>query len=215
MYVNPVHMIMEVPRTCYAFCPTCDEDALHDVLKGKLGTKGDITLSATLKCTTCGHIQQKVIHEGKDVTIPLIISQGETSKRTSISLNPDEPIHRDDELLTEDGCIKVTALEVDMRRSYEALPRDISTIWAKAFDLVNVKLSIVTSKITRSDQMSAPPSKVFTPGDEVQVCGRKAVITKIKTPRGMVEKGDVEARDVIRIYTRPPKAQRRWRKPRY
>lgn len=192
---------MSVPNVIYLDCPSCEEHAVHEVLKGKLGKKQE-TLEATVKCQECGHTYSTVVREPEVINVPIIVSALGSSKKEQIDLEAGEMISINDELFLGETHLLVTALECDGRRVEHCAVENIDTIWAKKFDKVVVKISINKHTRTIPTQIEAMPDEEFYVGDLMTVGKENVVIHNIKSKEGVVRRGGVPARDIVRIYTK-------------
>ncbi|MCX6650106.1 MAG: HVO_0476 family zinc finger protein [Methanomassiliicoccales archaeon] len=192
---------MSVPNAIYAECPDCGEETLHEVLKGRLGKDGD-TLEGTLKCQECGRVHTAVVREAKTVKVPVIVSDQGQSRKAELELPEDDELRVEDELVLEDLPIIISSLEKGDARVNKALVKDITTIWAKRFDKVHVKISINDVHKTIPTEVIALPEEEFFIGDLMNVNRYEVVITQIKTKDATVRRGSVMAMDIVRIYAR-------------
>jgi uncharacterized Zn finger protein len=191
---------MEAPGSLYFQCPECDDYTLHHIIKAKFSTKKKTTLSGTAQCTVCEFVHHVEYKEGSDIEINLIISTGNSSERTKITLPADEELELGMELLHEDSSIMITKLERDERRFRSAKVKHIGTIWAKRFNSLPIKISISHGPRTYSRKVFAAPDEEFEIGDMIRFDEYNAVIKKIKDTSGMVNTGFVKGRDIIRVY---------------
>lgn len=192
---------MTVPNALYLDCPNCGEHAVHEVLKGKISKKQD-SMEATVKCQECGHTYSTVVREPEMLKIPIIVSELGTSKKEEIELEAGELLSLNDELYLGDTHLLVTGLECDGRRMDKCDTKDVSTIWAKKFDKVIVKVSINRHTKTIPTQIEAMPDEEFFVGDLMTVGKEQVVIHSIKSKESNVRRGGVPARDIVRIYTK-------------
>ena len=77
---------------------------------------------------------------------------------------------------------------------------DIKTLWLQRYDKVKVKFSINRKDVTVSRSIYASPDEEFYVGDSLQIDRDYVVIHRIKTEYGIVRKGGVQARDIVRVY---------------
>jgi uncharacterized Zn finger protein len=192
---------MSIPNAIYVECPDCGEETLHEVLKGRLGKDGD-TLEGTLRCQECGRVHTAVVREAKTIKVPVIVSDQGESRKAELELPEDEIIMLEDELLLEELPIIVSSLEKNGGRVKKALVKDITTIWAKRFDRVHVKISINDVHKTIPTEIVVLPEEEFFIGDLMTVGRHNVVITQIKTKDVMARRGSVLARDIVRIYAK-------------
>ncbi len=192
---------MTVPNALYLDCPSCNEHAVHEVLKGKLSKKQD-SMEATVKCQECGHTYSTVVREPEMLKIPIIVSELGNSKKEEIELEAGELLSLGDELYLGETHLLVTGLECDGRRVEKCDTKNVATIWAKKFDKVVVKISINKHTRTIATQMDAMPDEEFFVGDMMTVGKEKVVIHNIRSTEGTVRRGSVLARDIVRIYTK-------------
>lgn len=192
---------MTIPNALYLDCPSCGENAVHEVLRGKMGKKQD-TLEATVKCQECGHTYTTVVREPESIKIPIIVSDRSESHKEEIELMEDEILSVGDEIFLGESQLLVTAIESKGKRVENREPADIDTIWAKKFDRVIVKISINKHTQTIPAELEALPDEEFYVGDLMTIGTEKVAIHSIKTESGTVRRGSVEARNIVRIYAK-------------
>ena len=190
-----------VPNAIYVECPDCGEETLHEVLKGRLGKDGS-TLEATLRCQECGRVHPAVVREGRTIRVPVIVSDRKESRRAEVELPEDEELQVEDELQLDDLPIIISSLEREGARVSRALAKDVTTIWAKRFDKVHVRVSINDVHKTIPAEVDALPEEEFFIGDLMTIGRYDVVITQIKTRDAMARRGAVMARDIVRIYAK-------------
>ncbi len=193
---------MTVPNALYLDCPHCGERTLHEVLRGRMGTKG--VLEATVRCQECEHVHSTVVREQQPKEISIIISDHDVSERRTLELVPQETVAVDEEIFVDDVHVRITAIEVDQnRRVQKASVEDITTLWARRFDRLKVKVSINSVHRTFARTIEATPDEEFYIGDVIEVGQDEAAIHSIKVKRRMIRnRGSAEARDIIRIYAK-------------
>jgi len=191
---------MQPPSSLYLECPECGKETLHQVLKAKVGEKGNITLDGTFQCTECEKVHKALLQVEKPVEVPVILSWQGESKKTRIELGADEPVSVDEELVVDDVPCMVTAVEVDGRRVDTAQAKNVDTIWTKRFDKVKISFSINKGRQTIAKSEMVPPHEEFYVGDLVDFGRDKAVIHAIKAGGRMLHRGGAEARDIVRVY---------------
>lgn len=201
----------EPPSAVYVACPTCDDEELHTVLKGEVGTRGDYTLDATVRCRTCDHIHHVTLREPGDREVPIIVSRGDESTRTRIPLPRDEHVETGDKLVVDGRQVLVTAVESqDGRRPPTAPVEDIQTLWAKDHESVTLKFSINRVQRTEPREMDVRPEMEVAVGDEMDLGGQRYRVHAIKVEGKMLrdEGKSAPAEDIVRVYARPPRRER-------
>ena len=192
---------MSAPGSIYIECPVCGEETLHRVIKGRVSEKnGAISFEGVVKCSVCGSVHNASIKEDKKVKVRAIISDGEESKKTFIELYPNDRVMVDDEFMIEGTRVRIRAIETGERRVESAPVHEIKTLWLKRYDKVKVKFSINKKDITVSKSILASPDEEFYIGDSLKIDRDYIVIHRIKAEWGMVRKGGVQARDIVRVY---------------
>jgi uncharacterized Zn finger protein len=191
---------MEVPSALYLGCPSCGEETLHRVIKGKRGEKKQITLEALVKCSQCGHRYNTVVKEEKPITIPLILSEGPNSIKDSIELASAETVEKGSEYQLDRNTVRITGIETEKGRVISARAREIKTLWAKKFDRLKIRVSINKGSRTLSRVIWAVPDEEFCVGDVIRIKGDSVAIHSIKTESRHIKRGTAEARNIVRLY---------------
>ncbi|MCL2142994.1 MAG: hypothetical protein FWH44_01885 [Methanomassiliicoccaceae archaeon] len=189
----------EVPGEIYFECPDCDDITVHDVLKGKMGTR---SLDATLRCQECGLVRTTTVTFPKQIETKVVVSDGADSASTNITLEDDDLLKVGDEFHMDDGrLVKISALELSQgKRVKTARATEIRTIWAICFDVIDIKVSINDDRRTHSKSVPSSPNEEFVIGDILSFDDMDCLIHSIKVQGRMVRRGAVEARDIVRIY---------------
>ncbi|UCF08410.1 MAG: hypothetical protein JSW28_01605 [Thermoplasmata archaeon] len=193
---------MDVPAAIYVECPSCGEESLHRIIKGRLGDKKQITLDALVKCSSCGFRHHSVIKQEKSVSIPIIVSQEAQSKRHKMELPGSETINIGDEYQLDRGTVKITGIETANKRVKSAAANEVKTLWAKKFDRLKLKVSINKGSKTWSRTIWAVPDEEFFIGDVIRIKGQNVAIHAIKTKDRHIKTGGAEARDIVRLYAK-------------
>jgi uncharacterized Zn finger protein len=190
-----------IPNSLYIECPNCGEKTLHEVLRGKISNGGDV-LETTVKCQKCDTVHSVVVREPKSITLPIIVSEMDQSRKLTFEFGSDELVSVGDELFVGDANVVVTSIEKDKARVSSAVAGEITTIWAKRFDNIRVKISVNKTSKTLAAEITALPDEEFYVGDTFTVGKDQVVIHTIKTNTGTVRNGGAAARDIIRIYAK-------------
>lgn len=195
---------MKVPNSYYLHCPSCDEETMHEILKGEVGTKGEeITIDGVVKCKECGNTRHKTIREKAAIDVPIVVSWKEETDKDIISLYPDEWVNKGEELILDGTRVKVTSLELEGNKRVDSSKvDDIKTIWAKKHEKARVKVSIHKGRNSISEVLEVVPEEEFYVNDRIEVGKHDAVIHRIKTDDDVIKKGKAKAEDIVRIYAK-------------
>ena len=195
----------EPPASVTAPCPTCGEDTLHTVLRGTLGTRGEVvTLDATVKCDECGTTHHVVVREAKDVELPVVLSAGGQSRRTKVSVPGDEELSVGEALIVDGLNCKLTGIESkDMKRVDDAHVKDVLTLWMIQFEEIPVGFAINLGHKTITKVIPAPPSQEFTVGEEHLFGRLRVTVHAIKTEERLLKRGSAEAAEIKRVFAKP------------
>ncbi len=193
---------MNLPSALYVECPSCREETLHRVIKGKIGEKKGYIVDALVKCSKCGHKHSTVIRTEKSITIPVIVSELDSSRKAEIELQEGEFIDVGNEYILGRGTIKITAIETKGGRVKSSVAKDVATLWAMKFDRLKLKMSINKGSRTLARTIWALPDEEFFVGDVMRIKGVNVAIHSIKTKNGQIKSGGAEARDIVRLYAK-------------
>lgn len=203
---------MEPPSALHLECPTCGR-APHRVLRGRLSQGQEVVLEGVFRCLRCGQTRSETYREWAPLRLPLIVSEGEASRRMSVDLLPDEEIRVGDALEVAEGEVQVTAIEVGEKRVREARAAEITALWSKRADRTRVKFSLNKGRRTVAYEVEALPEEEFEVGDLVRLGRDRGVIHRIRTDRGLVREGAVPARAIVRVYCKEVRRPRRRGRP--
>jgi uncharacterized Zn finger protein len=191
---------MDLPSALYTGCPSCGEETLHRVVKGKISEKKGFIIDAVVKCSQCGHTHASVIKAEKNLTIPVIVSELESSIKKEIELSENDTVSVGDEFLLDKGRIKIASIETKKGRVNSSQAKDVITLWAKTFDRLRLKISINKGSRTFTRTVWAVPDEEFFVGDVMRIKGDNIVIHRIKTQHKILKQGSAEARNIVRLY---------------
>jgi uncharacterized Zn finger protein len=195
--------VTQTTKALYRECPDCEEETLHEVLKGRETKRATYVFDGVVRCKECGKTSHLTIREAGDVQLPTIVSKGSASERKLIGLAGDEVIAIGDEFVIDGVTIKVTGIEVGARRVRSAKASTVDTLWAKNFDTLNVRFAINMGHKTISKLVEATPTETYTVGDELTFGRLRVRIKSIKTDTNMLYNGTAEAHEIKRIYAGP------------
>ncbi len=172
------------------------------MLHGKMGTKRGTTLDATISCSACKGVRHVLIREELPVEVRVVVSDRTLSERSAVMLDRSAEVEVGDEL-DDEVPLLVTAIETTTGRVSKSRAGEIRTIWAKRFDRIHISVSVNRGRKTESTELTVVPDEEFSVGQTIALHGRRVVIHAIKTHDKMIRTGAAEARDVVRVYTRP------------
>ncbi len=190
---------MEPPSALHLECPNCGR-APHRVLRGRLSQGEKLVLEGVFRCLRCGHTRRDTHREWAPVQVPLVISDGDASRKVEVDLFPDEEVRVGDSLEAKGRLVRITAIEVGERRVPNAPVETITTLWSQRADRVTVKFSLNRGRRTIPYELRALSDEEFQIGDLVRLGREQAVIRRINTHRGTLRDGVVPARDIVRVY---------------
>lgn len=195
----------EAPSAITVQCPDCGQETFHTVLRGRQSRGGaHTTLDATVQCSECERVHHVVVKEAAPVDIPIVISRGEQSRRTKVSLHGDEEIEIGELIIADGMSCKVTGIEdKDGRRVDAAAIADVQTLWTKEFEELAVKFAINLRQKTITKVLPAKPHEEFTIGEEHLFGRLRVTIHAIKTEEKMLKRGTAEAGEIVRIFAAP------------
>jgi len=179
------------------FCPACNEDTDHVVIKS-----GRENLVRCLDCRTAHPLQRE---RERLANVKVIINRDGLSQPFHITLPAKEVLKVGSELLVDDPAknlvlTRITSLETD-RRVERTSAGEVKTVWARAIDDVTLKVSIYKDGVTCPVNTSVSGSDLFGRGDVLEIDGIKFEVTKIKL-RGEGFADRAEAKDIVRIWGR-------------
>ena len=189
---------MPVPGALYLDCEACGDITLHEVVHGKVSGK---KIHLQVRCRECGTKSDHIREEVATSKVPVVVSEREQSRRTTVEIESADVILLGDELLADGIPVQVRAIEIGTDKRVASAPvKEIKTLWTVRFDKVIVKFSINMGHRTKAASQVASPDEEFTVGEMVQLKGMTAVIHRIKTWDRTLQRGSAEAQDIRRIY---------------
>ncbi|MFA5860160.1 MAG: HVO_0476 family zinc finger protein [Candidatus Thermoplasmatota archaeon] len=206
----------DIPSAVTTQCPTCRDFTLHTVLQGKAGGKarGKHTLDATVQCTQCDTVHHSIVREAADVALPVVLSEGPKSRRTTITLPGDDALRINESMIIDGADAKLTGIETkDAKRVDAALVREVQTLWMKRFDEVVVGIAINLDKKTIAKEMKVQPTHEFTVGEEMVFGRLRVTVHAIKTGDRLIKRGTAEAADIKRVFAKPTPLARAEHRP--
>jgi uncharacterized Zn finger protein len=179
------------------FCPSCNTETEHAIIKS-----GQESL---VRCEDCRVVHPVQRERERLTTLKVIVNKGGTSRPYRIKIPAKEDLWVGEEFLVDDESqdvvtTKITSLETD-RRVKRASAGDIRTVWARAIDDIDLKVSVYRKGRTRSLKTSSPGDEILELGDVREIDGVKFKVTKIKLrDEGFAD--SAQAKDIIRVWGR-------------
>lgn len=177
-------------------CPDCDGVYEHAVLRAAAA-------NWTLRCERCKTI--RTVPAPKQVRmhiLPVILSEGATSRNASVAAELDGSVGIDDEFDLEGRRIRVTAVETaEGTRPKRAKTREIRTVYAVLFDTVNLHYTVNQGELTRSFQEAVSPEEEIHVGTVREVQGVRLAIKTLKSDQNRtLHRGFLFARNITRVF---------------
>ena len=197
--INEVYAVREVE----IYCPTCDRLTSHEIIK----IRGKKVKEGIARCKVCGTVHDFRFEDTKpkEVSIKTIISDVDRSWTENLKFERDRVFRVGEDFWVRDKNIrlKITAIDCkDGQRRRAAKAEDIDTLWAIRYDRIRVKFSVHRGSITSSHFVWMAPEEYVEIGDVYRFGNLYGVVTKIKTEDGVVDRGRVQAKDIVRVYCR-------------
>lgn len=177
-------------------CPTCDDETVHQVLR--MAAAG-----WTIQCLSCEGI--RTIPAPPQVRlrdVPLILSEGATSRTTTLPLDVEGTVGVDDEFEHEGHRVRVTQVEAPDASRPKRLPaRSVKTVYAVVFDTVTLHYTVNQGEVTKAFQEEVEPETEVHVGAVREVDGRRLAIKTLKSDQNRtLHRGFLLARNVRRVF---------------
>jgi uncharacterized Zn finger protein len=179
------------------FCPACGIETEHSLIKS-----GQERL---MRCDTCGEAHPVQLKRERLADVKVIVNRGDESMPYQIRLPANDELRVGKELLVDDEhhdvvMTQIASIETD-RRVEAASAAEVKTVWARAIDEMDVKVSVYKNGRTKSLKLPASGEDIFGLGDIMNADGLKFKVTKIKL-RGEGFADNARAKDILRIWGR-------------
>ena len=185
-----------------AFCPNCDQENDHKMLRTKERGKG---VDHLVQCQECGHVQTIELRPPKSMDVRFTLSEGSDSRQIEIEIDDDERFSVGDEFEYGDAIWEVTRLEMsDATSSRNATASEVSMVWAVRRDLVQVRLTFTDGDFSFSDSLICEPDKEFKCGSIFVHDEERWRIRALHSGRGRTLNGSMKARKIRRIFLHMP-----------
>lgn len=185
-------------------CPICGSDDIEILNSKQKTTKKKFTEEYLLKCEDCGHVYKNTISLKKPRPYRIIISEQDTSHKTTIDLSPSDELRTGDTLLSEFGQVEVTSIEVGDKRVEKSSLEDVSTIWASSVEIpARVGFSVDLHGEVDSYKLDLDRDFEIAPGDIVKIENHIVKVHVIKTQERKLTSGFAKAGVIRRVYSKP------------
>lgn len=177
-------------------CPQCDEVHEHVVLRAA-------DANWTVQCLRCKRVRtMPAPKQERFVPVPVILSEGATSRSVQFNVPLDGKVAVDDEYDLEGHRVRITAVEVaDGQRPESAKGRDVRTLYAVLFDTVTLHYTVNQGDVTRSFQEAVEPETEIHVGSVREVQGIRLAIKTLKSDQNRtLHRGFLFARNVHRVF---------------
>ncbi|MEK6976355.1 MAG: HVO_0476 family zinc finger protein [Candidatus Thermoplasmatota archaeon] len=177
-------------------CPDCGEVREHAVLRAAAA-------NWTLRCERCKKVRTMAAPKQPRMHIvPVILSEGPTSRNASFAVELDGTVGIDDEFDLEGRRIRVTAVEsLEGMRPKRLKSREVKTVYAVLFDTVNLHYTVNQGELTRAFQESVSPEEEIHVGTVREVQGVRLAIKTLKSDQNRtLHRGFLYARNVTRVF---------------
>lgn len=197
--------VEEPPGAITVQCPGCGEETLHTVLRGRQSRGGaTITLDATVQCTQCQRVHHALIRSAKEIELPVVVSHGQESRRTKLSIAGDEEVSLGEGFIVDGLNCKLTGIEAkDLRWVEAAAVSDVRTLWMKEFEEIPVGFAINLDHKTITKTLPSTPETEFTVGQEFVFGRLRVTVHAIKTEERLLKRGSAEAGEIRRVFAAP------------
>ncbi len=187
-------------------CPICGSDDFEILNSKEKSSKHKIMEEYLLKCVDCGHVFKDVISSKKPKMYRVIISKQGESVKTFIELSPDDELIVGDNLLTEEGQVEVTSIEVKDKRVKKASVEDIVTIWANSVEIpARIGFSVDLHGEVDSYKLDLDRNFQISTEDIVKIDKHIVRIHVVKTQERKITSGFARAEVIKRVYAKPVK----------
>jgi len=207
--------VEEPPSAVTAACPGCGQETLQTVLRGRQSsTTAVTTIDATVQCTECERVHHVLLKEPAPLSVPVVISRGNESRRTKAQLYADDELEVGEIIVVDGMDCKLTGIEdKDARRVDAAAVKDVATLWTKAFEELAIKFAINLHQKTITKVVEAKATDLFTVGEEHLFGRLRVTIHAIKTEERLLKRGSAEAGEIRRVFAAPTPLGERTHRP--
>jgi uncharacterized Zn finger protein len=185
------------------YCPVCSAQTDHEVVSRGRNPVG--------RCLDCGDVHPVVPGDRKRlVLVRAIVSDGSQSRIGTIEMDENEVCRVGDAFVASCGDdytgVEVTSIEVGGARVERAKAKDISTLWTRKVEEVELRVAIHTGGTTTPLRARVPGEQRFSVGEVYTLGGRRFRVSRIKIRDGGVLRNPgqkIEAKRIKRIFGYP------------
>lgn len=177
-------------------CPSCGDDSVHQVVRAA-------TSGWTVQCLACEAVRTvPAPPKLKLQPVPLILSDGATSRSETLHLALDSSVAVEDEFDVAGHRIRITQIEGhDGMRPKRLGVRDIKLLSAVHFDTVVLHYTVNQGDVTRSFQEDVAPEDEVHIGAVRVVQGMRLAVKTLKSDQNRtLHRGFLLARNVRRVF---------------
>lgn len=188
-------------------CTQCGSESC-EILK----SKGKKSKELLLQCNECGNVFREIVEVEKPLKIRVVVSEYESSHKTSVDLYPDEILEFEGILDLNGRPAQITSIENKRGgRVMVSKVSEIDTIWASYIDIpARIGISVDYGGRILSKKVEVDREFEFTIGDVVKLENVLFKIRAMKTQDRKMRKGFAKAFVIKRVYGRPDKDLRRY-----
>ena len=181
-------------------CTQCGSESC-EILK----SKGKKSKELLLQCNECGNIFRENVEVEKQLEVRVVVSEYESSHKTSVKLYPDEILEFEGVLDLDGRPAQITSIENKKGgRVMVCTVSEIDTIWASYIDTpARVGISIDYGGRILSKKVEVDREFEFTIGEVVKLGNVIFKIRAMKTQDRKMRKGFAKAFVIKRVYGRP------------
>lgn len=181
-------------------CTICGSESC-EILK----SKGKRSKELLLKCNECGNVFREIVEVEKPIEVRAVVSEYESTHKSSVKLYPDEFLEFEDVLEIDDRPAQITSIENKRGGRVMACPvNEVDTIWASYIDIpARIGISVDYGGRILSKKVEVDREFEFTIGDVVKLGNVIFKIRAMKTLERKMRKGFAKAFVIKRVYGKP------------
>jgi len=185
------------------YCPVCSVPTDHEVVSRGRNPVG--------RCLDCGDVHPVAPGDRrKPVIVRAIVSEGAQSRICTIEMDVGEMCRVGDAFVAACGDeytgVEVTSIESGGARVRQATAGEISALWTRKVEEVDLRVAIHTGGTTTPIRAMVPGEERFSVGGVYTLGGRRFRISRIKVRDGGVLRNPgqkAEAKRIRRVFGYP------------